>query len=404
MRTRPVLVLFALLFFASLAHPTDIPAQAAAAVSTDHLTATIRSLTGLDPVTVPSGTYSITTRQSANDLADVAAEWLHQSFSSLGLNTTYHDIDSYPDYSDNVVAELPGLQYPERVYIICAHYDSVSTGADDNASGTAAVLEAASILSQCNFRSTIRFIAFSGEEQGLRGSADYAADVYAASTDVRGVLNLDMIAYTGGSLDDIDIMYKYDNGSALGLAAQDLAQSYADNFVLYSGLDAENVQLHPDDSGGSDHVSFRNRGYPAIMAIEDPPSEIWSGANPYYHTVNDSYDKLDMDFATAVTRAAVATLADWAVPLAPGDTNFDDRVDGADLALWQQNYDPLGTHTNSWSMGDFNHDGLIDGVDLALWQINYNPTGSPLSLPEPTSLLLLASALLTLPRRIRPTP
>ena len=63
----------------------------------------------------------------------------------------------------------------------------------------------------------------------------------------------------------------------------------------------------------------------------------------------------------------------------PCDVNFDGVVDGADLATWQENYDPLGVGDNTYFHGDVNCDGLIDGVDLALWQENYNPLGAAVS-------------------------
>ena len=83
----------------------------------------------------------------------------------------------------------------------------------------------------------------------------------------------------------------------------------------------------------------------------------------------------------------------------PGDSNNDGKVDGGDLAIWQQNYDPLGTGNNTFTMGDWNLDGKIDGGDLALWQQGYNPLGSlgtgglGAQVPEPTTLLLLGTAL-----------
>ena len=83
----------------------------------------------------------------------------------------------------------------------------------------------------------------------------------------------------------------------------------------------------------------------------------------------------------------------------PGDCDNDFRIDGADLALWQQHYDPLGLNgdNNTWALGDWNHDDRIDGGDLAIWQQNYDPLGSlgtggpaPLAtVPEPASVLLV---------------
>ena len=98
----------------------------------------------------------------------------------------------------------------------------------------------------------------------------------------------------------------------------------------------------------------------------------------------------------------------------PGDANRDGKVDGADLAIWQENYDPLGfCDNNTFCTGDWDFDGDIDGADLALWQENYAPLGylsgsppGPLTLssdaapiPEPATLSLLAIAGLVLVRR-----
>jgi hypothetical protein len=88
--------------------------------------------------------------------------------------------------------------------------------------------------------------------------------------------------------------------------------------------------------------------------------------------------------------------------LRPGDANDDGKVDGADLAVWQRNYDPLGVNgSHSFATGDWNEDGKIDGADLALWQQNYDPLGVGLSVsvsaelvgfsevPEPASASLV---------------
>jgi hypothetical protein len=101
----------------------------------------------------------------------------------------------------------------------------------------------------------------------------------------------------------------------------------------------------------------------------------------------------------------------------PGDANEDGKVDGGDLALWQQNYDPLGLKgdNNTWAKGDWNGDRRIDGGDLALWQQNYSPLGyldlgspAPLpafegaaSVPEPATATLLGASLAMLLRLAR---
>jgi len=78
----------------------------------------------------------------------------------------------------------------------------------------------------------------------------------------------------------------------------------------------------------------------------------------------------------------------------PGDSNGDGKVDSADLATWQQNYDPLGLNENTFAMGDWDGNGLIDSADLALWQQNYDSIGpggmAVTHTPEPATLLMLA--------------
>lgn len=78
------------------------------------------------------------------------------------------------------------------------------------------------------------------------------------------------------------------------------------------------------------------------------------------------------------------------------DGNNDHVIDGADLALWQQNYDPQGLKQNTFAMGDWNLDGYINGADLALWQQNYRPLAIAETNPEPATLLLLGTGTLML--------
>jgi hypothetical protein len=132
-----------------------------------------------------------------------AAQYIYDYFLSLGLQPRFQDF-TYGGVINgrNVMAEIRGLTYPEQVVIICAHYDSTSDqrwtlapGADDNASGTAAVMEAARILSNRPLDFTVRFIAFSAEEQGLIGSLSYVQTQLSPEEEIIGVINLDMIAY-----------------------------------------------------------------------------------------------------------------------------------------------------------------------------------------------------------------
>ncbi|MBN2584972.1 MAG: M28 family peptidase [Planctomycetes bacterium] len=242
--------------------------------------------------------------------------YLVNQLTSFGLNVVVQG-----DFT-NVVAELPGQVTPERIFIVGAHYDSTEAvpapGGDDNASGTAGVLEAARIMSQYRFKSTIRFIAFNAEEDGLLGSLDYVlAEVFEHDENVVGMIALDMIVRPYNDDDpeapiDLDLDCQYGVGDlAWVLDFIDAATAYVPDLAI----DPETP--FTAELGGSDHLSFTWFGYPAFMCIENTEEELFSDANPYYHTSDDfsrgpAGAQFDYVFATNVVRATVATLAEAA--------------------------------------------------------------------------------------------
>jgi len=161
------------------------------------------NLSGENEVIIGGQPYTITTRYSySGEPVQKATQFVYEHFENLGLEVEYHNYNWSGYDLRNVVATKPGATYPDDIYIICAHVDSISNdpnnyapGADDNASGVTAVMIAADILSQYDFDYTVRFVTFTGEEQVLRGSHEYAQDAYYEGDDILGVLNLDMIAY-----------------------------------------------------------------------------------------------------------------------------------------------------------------------------------------------------------------
>jgi len=242
--------------------------------------------------------------------------YLQDQFDDMGLNVSVHGTYS------NVVGELLGAKTPDRIYIICGHYDHVAgsvssgrPGGDDNASGTAAVLEAARILSQYQFESTIRFIGFNCEDKspGLLGSNDYVNNVVKPNhQDIAGVINLDMILRPGWDSQPSHV-------KDLNLASTDT--DWATTFVTAADTYVPSLLVNSSfvDYGGSDHEPFEDAGFPALLAIENTAYEIWHyGANAYYHGPNDATDlaaggTYDYAFATDVVRATVATMAGEAV-------------------------------------------------------------------------------------------
>jgi hypothetical protein len=246
------------------------------------------------------------TRYSSEDSCQAAAEYIYAFFRDRGLDSVYYH-DYSTRYAPNVVATIPGIVNPRRIYIIDGHFDSTAypysnaPGADDNASGTACVMEAARVLAGMRFRYTLKFIAFAGEEQGLVGSTDYARDAAAAGDSILGVLNFDMVAYLDDSRWDLDLVY---NSASADLAdfTYASAQTYVPQLLP--------IKEYDPTAYNSDHASFWDEGFDAICGIEHAGTR-W---NPYYHSSQDRIGTLTLPFATAVAKCGVATLAGLGIP------------------------------------------------------------------------------------------
>jgi len=197
--------------------------------------------------------------------------------------------------SFNVIGELTGDKYPDEIVIVCAHQDSTSDnpylaapGADDNGSGSAAVLAIAEQMAEFRFARTVRFILFSGEEQGLLGSYAYADAAAAEGQNIVAVLNMDMIGYRDNDLFDFDIRV---NG--IGTELQDFisqcAQIYTPQLIINETSGGQ---------GGSDHAPFSENGYQAVLLIEHPGAQWY----PFYHTQQDLPAQLDFSLVSRGTR------------------------------------------------------------------------------------------------------
>jgi len=228
---------------------------------------------------------------------DLARDNIEMFFLLYGFDVELHPFQYQSTTYYNVVATMTGTVHPDQEYIVGAHYDSADNpGADDDGSGTAALLEIARIVSQYESAYTIRIIAFDREEQGLVGSNAYVADV--AGADILGMVQADMIAYnTGANSTDI---YAGSSGSTdLQVTLIGAVNEYGD------GLTPVQASNPP---GGSDHQPFANAGYQAVLIIED-----WG--NPYYHTQQDNVDVpgyIDYAYAARMTRSVVGWLVDAA--------------------------------------------------------------------------------------------
>lgn len=227
---------------------------------------------------------------------DLAQANIFDTFASLGLDTSLYPFPYQYDTYYNVVGVLPGLVQPEQIYIVGAHYDSVGNpGADDNASGVAAVMEAARVLSQFQFSATIVFIAFDREEQRLYGSKYYAIENQ--NEDIRGMVNLDMIAYNPNKKNQAWI-YGRDWCDQIKLDMDTAFDLYGNGVTSTVGS-----EYH----GNSDHHYFGTFGKQSIWIGE---YDVWT--NPYYHKQTDSSDTpnyIDYAYATNITKAVTGYLA-----------------------------------------------------------------------------------------------
>jgi len=301
------------------AAPTDLPpaivfdqtiAAIISQVSTRTLEYELAGLTGERPVVVAGSLYTIATRYSyQTEAISLATRYAYEQLDEAGLAVTYHDYAWGSYRLRNVVAEKPGVVDPGEIYLITAHLDSttrgnpydLAPGADDNGSGSVAVLTAARLLAPHHFAHTVRFVLFTGEEQGLLGSAAYAAVSKARGEDIQGVVNLDMIAYNSNLEPVIDL---YARTAVSGSLA--LTRIFSEVVGIY-GLNLEPNRYDlpagfPIQS--SDQWSFLQWGYPALLVIED-----MDDSTPAYHRITDTLSTLDLGYYADTTRAAIATIA-----------------------------------------------------------------------------------------------
>jgi hypothetical protein len=253
------------------------------------------------------------TRYSSTDNFDTACNWMESRFEAYGLSAEQQTFPMGGYDCQNVIAEQPGTQDSTKIYIICGHLDSTSPypdtdapGADDNGSGSTGVLEAARVMSGYDFKYTVRYLAFGGEEQGLYGSDYYAEQASAAGEDIMGVVNMDMVYYGPPGNDQLWVVYDTQS-TGLGLAMDAITDTYVP--ALEKNVD------HNPGLTASDHASFWDEGYPALLNIE---VEVYS--NPYYHQTSDILDNYleYFPFGTNCIRGAIATVAYLAEPVEEG--------------------------------------------------------------------------------------
>jgi subtilisin-like proprotein convertase family protein len=263
----------------------------------------VRELSGDTVIVINSAPYRIYSRHASSPSNQMAAQYILEKFMSFGLPARLQYNNTH---NVNVIARKTGYLHPEIKIIISAHYDNIRPGigpldtmkgADDNASGVAAVLESARLLANYNSKYTIEFIAFDEEEIGLLGAYGYA-DTCAHDTNsfVMGVINMDMISWDGNNDGLIRIM----TSPGCDLFADMLIRSYQLYNINLTAVKSFNT-------GGSDHLAFWNYGIGAISSIE-PATDF----HPYYHSLGDVFSLFNMTYFRNNARANLATVMSMA--------------------------------------------------------------------------------------------
>ncbi len=257
--------------------------------------------------------------QNLSDTAD----FIELSFSGSGYKVKRYDYEVGGKTCSNLEVEITGSEKPEKIVVIGAHYDTVpgSPGANDNGSGVAALIALSGAFKEKQPARTLRFVAFVNEEppyfhSPLMGSLKYAIRCQQRDDDITAMLSLETIGY-----------YTDEKGSQDYPFPLNLFYPSAGNFIAFVGNTASgslvrevvesfrNQVQFPSEGGAfpgyvpgigwSDHWSFWQQGYPAIMITDTAVFRY-----PYYHQPEDTPEKIDFDRMARVVKGLEKVIDD----------------------------------------------------------------------------------------------
>lgn len=316
---------------------------------------------------------------------DPARTNIFNTLQSFGLSVAlepfvYNTVTYY-----NVVATQPGTDNPNQTVVVGAHFDSVNCpGADDNATGTAMVMELARILSQHRSSKRIRFVLFDREEQGRRGSIAYV-NSHAADNTVMAV-TADMVGHDSGSY-GMDLYSKATSSAVTNGVASAIA--------TYGG--GLNSFLNFGNFNFSDHWSFELAGIPAVVIIERCYT-----CNANYHTPNDAVDfsptYISYTMLEALTKSMAGYLVDTVSLSLWGDKDNDGDVDDADFLQFRLCFG--GPSAPVCYSFDKNMDTVIDCADWPAFKTAYSASSGRAPLLEPDSFAAVLLQIDTTPANV----
>jgi dipeptidyl aminopeptidase/acylaminoacyl peptidase len=252
----------------------------------------------------------------------LAGEYLFDKYKSFGYAPEYQWFagrGALGGQTANVLATLKGTTNPELVYVVSSHYDSVAVGpgADDDSSGTAALLETARILAKHPQPATIIFASFTGEESGLLGSREFVRQAVANKINIVGALNNDMIGWANDHR--LDNTIRYSNAGIRDIqhgAAMHFTDLITYDALYYKSTDAAAYyEAYGDIVGGIG-------SYPVL-------------GNPHYHQSHDLLDTINHRLVTEVAKTTAATLMLLASsPARLADLKVDSFSNGTAQVSW----------------------------------------------------------------------
>jgi hypothetical protein len=253
-------------------------------------------------------------------------DYLRERLVQAGYTVKDQTYTVHGDAVRNLEVELAGSSSTVGIIVIGAHYDTVpgTFGADDNATGVAATLELARLLKTSRLRRTIRFVFFVNEEPPFfqtneMGSLVYADKLHRDGVPVSAMISLEMLGFYSDAPGSqkypplFSLLYP-SRGNFVAFVgnpeSRDLVRNATRRFRESTRFPSEGVAAPANLAGvgWSDHWSFWQERYPAIMITDTALFR-----NPYYHTFQDTAERLDFNKMARVVegiRSVVASLAD----------------------------------------------------------------------------------------------
>jgi len=273
---------------------------------------------------IPDGFEFVRDPAKLHEGADWVAERVNRS--SVSVKRLEFDADGVT--CANFEVELPGQARPQEIVVVSAHYDTVpsSPGANDDGSGVAALLSLIELMRGATCDRTIRFLFFVNEEQPHSHTEAMGSRVYAQACRARGdnivaMLSLDPIGYysqeKGSQKYPWPLNWHYPSaGNFVGVVSNranaKLMKRVIASFRRHARFPSEGIAMDVDDVKRSDHASFWDCGYPAVLITDTGEFR-----DPNYHAATDTPDKVDFDALARVTGGLRGVLTDLATIEAP---------------------------------------------------------------------------------------